>query len=461
MALSTGPSPAPESQPADPAGESPPCATAPAATAALPPRPIGFTGREEELGRLLNHLAPLHAEASAPPVPVFAITGMGGVGKTALALHAAHTAVGKGWFPGGTLFVDLHGYDDEPVTAERALGALLRRLGSRSERIPAALDELSALYRLALAQRAEDRGAVLVLADNASFPGQVRPLLPGGGPHRLLVTSRDSLPQLDARLLELAELTPSAGRHLVDLALRIADPDDSRAADDTAAAADLAARCGHLPLALRIASALLIADRGKPVAELAAEFRNTCQWLDHLDDGERSVRTTFDLSYRRLPPAQARLLRLLSLAPGPESSDEVVAVLAGEAAPPLRELAGLARAHLVERGSERRRWRLHDLVRTYGASLASGAEAESGRERVLAFYCGRAQAADAWLRWLPGMPVPGRFASRSEALAWLDAERTALLAATQWAEHVRHAHSALQLAECLEMYLEWRLFFGD
>ncbi|GAB2952076.1 AfsR-like transcriptional regulator TcrA [Streptomyces pseudoechinosporeus] len=439
---------------------------APTALDALPARAIGFTGREGELRSLLNALDPSPPERPAA-VLIAAVSGLGGIGKTALAVEAAYEGCERGWFPGGVLFVDLHGYDDDPVTADQALQALLRALGIEPEHIPATADERAALYRSTLAQRAQERGSVLVLADNASSPAQIRPLLPGRGErHRVLVTSRDRLPQLGARLLPLDQLTPKEAYDLLDLALRIADPDDSRCADEAEAASTLAERCGHLPLALQIAAALLVADRDKPVAELVAELTEFRDRLDHLDDGERSVRAAFDLSYRRLPPDQARLLRLLALAPGPDTSAEAVTALAATNAFPARALEALARAHLVERGSGRQRWRLHGLVRAYGASVVAGdpdltEEGEAAREWLLEFYWRCADAADDRLRWLPGMPEPGRFAGRTEALAWLDAERAGLIAAVQWGVEERYAFAAVMLAECLVNYLEWRRYFDD
>ncbi|MFC4464491.1 AAA family ATPase, partial [Streptomyces xiangluensis] len=362
---------------------------APTALDALPARAVGFTGRDDELRALLDAFDPSAPERPAA-VLVAAVSGLGGIGKTALAVEAAHEACGRGWFPGGVLFIDLHGYDDDPGTADQALEALLRALGTAPEHIPATVDERAALYRSTLAERARERGAVLILADNASSPEQVRPLLPGNTRHRLLVTSRSKLPQLNARLLPLNELTPQEAYALLDHALRIADPSDSRVADGPEAAAGLASRCGHLPLALQIAAALLVLDRDKPVAELVAELTEFRDRLTHLDDGERSVRAAFDLSYRCLPPEQARLLRLLSLAPGPDVSTEVVTVLAEADAPPTRALDALTRTHLVERGNGRGRWRLHDLVRAFGVGVVAGdaelvEEGEAARERVLGF----------------------------------------------------------------------------
>ena len=440
---------------------------APTALDALPARAVGFTGRESELRSLLDALGPAAASgAGSGAVLVAAVSGLGGIGKTALAVEAVHEACGKGWFPGGVLFLDLHGYDDDPVTGEQALEALLRALGTEPEHIPVRADERAALYRSVLAERGRERGAVLVLADNASASDQVRPLLPGDERHRLLVTSRTKLPQLGARLLSLDEMMPNEAYRLLDGALRVADPSDNRVAEESEAAAELASHCGHLPLALQIAAALLVLDPGKPVAELAAELSESRDRLMYLDDGERSVRAAFDLSYRRLPPDQARLLRLLALAPGPEVSAEVVAALTGVDTPPLRTLGALARAHLVEQGSGRGWWRLHDLVRAFGVGVVAGdvalrEEGEGARERLLAFYQRWAGAADARLRWLPGRSVPERFGDRGRALAWLDGERAGLVAAVQWAREERYAQRAVWLAECLAVYLQWRRYFDD
>ena len=438
---------------------------APTALDSLPPKAAGFTGRGDQLAELLGAFDPDGGEVPGA-VLVAAVSGLGGVGKTALAVEAVHAACDKGWFPGGVLFVNLHGYDDDHVTAEQALEDLLRALGTPPEHIPNGVDARAALYRSVLAARERELGAVLVLADNASSAEQVRPLHPGGVRHRLLATSRSKLPQLGARLLPLGELSPEEAYDLLDRALRIAAPGDARVTNESGAAAELALLCGYLPLALQIAAALLVLDRDKPVVELVAELAESGDRLQHLDDGERSVRAAFDLSYRRLPAEQARLLRLLALAPGPEVTAEVVAVLDGADAAPVRVLDALCRAHLVERGSGRGRWRLHDLVRAFGVGVVKGdaglwEEGETARELVLKFYCRWARAADGRLRWLSGRPVPERFMDRVSALAWLDAERAGLVAVMQWALEERYTDTAVGLSQYLAEYLYWRRSFDD
>lgn len=268
---------------------------------ALPPKVAGFTGRRDQLAELLGAFDPDGGEAPGA-VLVAAVSGLGGIGKTALAVEAAHAARKNGWFPGGVLFVNLHGYDDDYVTAEQALEDLLRALGTPPEHIPNGVDARAAWYRSVLRARERELGAVLVLADNASSAEQVRPLHPGGVRHRLLATSRSKLPQLGARLLPLGELSPEEAYGLLDRALRIAAPGDARVANESDAAVELALLCGHLPLALQIAAALLVLDGDKLVAELVAELAESGdRLLPHFDDGERSVAAAFDLSYRRSP----------------------------------------------------------------------------------------------------------------------------------------------------------------
>lgn len=158
-------------------------ASAPVALAQLPALVTGFTGREQELAQITALLDPAR---DAGAVVVSAVAGLAGVGKTALAVQAAYAVRQAGWFPGGMLFLDLHGYDDAPVVPGQALDALLRALGIAAEHIPPGTEERAGLYRSA----SQISDPVLIIADNASAEAQVRPLLPAPGPHRVVVTSR-------------------------------------------------------------------------------------------------------------------------------------------------------------------------------------------------------------------------------------------------------------------------------
>ncbi|MEU3663167.1 tetratricopeptide repeat protein [Streptomyces sp. NPDC032940] len=404
---------------------------------------------------------------------------MGGVGKTALAVEAAHRARARGWFPGGTLFVDLRGYDDDPVTADQAVLALLDALGVRDGELPPTTDRRYDAYRTLLAER---RDRTLLLLDNASDAAQYLPLLPGTDHHRVIITSRDRPDALPVRLIDLETLTPDESVALLTRALLDTDERDERPAREPEALRELASLCGHLPLALQIAAGMLRRRRHRDVASLVGEIRDAGDATAVLDHGSpgtdlygRSLvlRPVLETSYRRLPPDRARLLRLLCLAPGAETGTEVISALAGlDTESVLSLLEDLAARHLVKpvgggNGTVSvMRWRVHDLVRVFGAGVVAGdaksrEEGEAARERVLEFYRRWTDAADDRLRWLPGKPEPERFQDRGQALAWLDGERAGLVAAVEWGREERFADTAVRLALCLAEYLDWRRYFDD
>jgi tetratricopeptide (TPR) repeat protein len=426
----------------------------------LPPSVAGFVGRKHELEVLLGALG---SESLTGTVVVSAVAGMAGVGKTALAVTAAHTAMDRGWFPGGVLFLDLHGYDQVPVSSARALDSLLRGLGVPGADIPPETADRVGLYRSVLADLP---ASMLVVLDNASAAEQVRPLLPGDARHRVLVTSRHGLPQLGARLLELGVLSSADAVGLLDAAVRAANPADPRILEEPSWSNQVARYCGHLPLALQIAAALLALDPAKPVAELAVDLAEAHTRLDHLDDGERAVRAAFDLSYHRLPPDHARLFRLLGVHPGPDVAASTVAVLADRRELVTRRmLAELARAHLIEAAAVRGRWRMHDLIRIYAEQAPSHHSAADERQRARDRLCEHllylADAADDHLRALPQTPVPVEFTGRDAALAWFDAERAALVAVASMAADHGRDDIAHHLPARLVEYFMWRRNLDD
>jgi tetratricopeptide (TPR) repeat protein len=437
------------------------------ALAQLPPPVAGFTGRDDELAALERLLDPA---GTAGPVVVSAVAGLAGVGKTTLAVEAGHAARRRGWFSGGVLFIDLHGYDDALVEPAQALDALLRALGMPAERIPPTVEERAGLYRSVLA---EIRDPVLVIADNASAEAQIRPLLPGTGPHKMMVTSRHTLAGLDGRLVDVTVLDDAAAIELLDEALRAARPDDDRISFDRESAERLAQLCGGLPLALQIVAAVLKADLALNTIDLAGQLSDKKERLAGLryDDGGRtggpSVAAAFGLSYHRLDETAARVFRLLAVCPGSDASIAVAAVLANL---PVAEvhgiLAGLAAAHLIEAApGGPGRWQMHDLVRLYATQLLEegGGANERGKaiDRLLGHYVTNASAAADHLRALPGMEVPNLFAGRDAALAWLDGERASLVAAVQMAADIGRDQAAQQLTFALFGYFSYLNRFDE
>ncbi|MFJ8044047.1 BTAD domain-containing putative transcriptional regulator [Kitasatospora sp. NPDC096147] len=347
----------------------------------LPPALPTFVGRRAELG-FLDRLTRPTATGTPAPATVGVLTGGAGTGKTAVALHWAHRARER--FPDGQLHLDLHGYSlGPPLTPHEALIRFLRALGTEHARLPGTLDECASLYRSLLADR-----RVLVLLDNARDADQVRPLLPASAGSLTLVTSRDGLAGLTARdgarRLVLGVLPrPDA----VELLARIAGAERIRA--EPSAAAELAAACGHLPLALGIAAGRLAERPHRTVAQHAAELRDAEDRLTVLQidgDATSAVRAAFDLSYRALRPGPRRLFRLLALAPGDCLGTAEASALSGTtpaATGPLLEL--LAAAHLLDPiGPDR--YHLPDLLRRYAAERATAetgpVERAAARERL-------------------------------------------------------------------------------
>jgi tetratricopeptide (TPR) repeat protein len=439
----------------------------PVALAQLPAITAGFSGRQADLAMLADLLDP---NKNTGPVLVSAVAGLAGVGKTTLAVHAGHAALQRGWYQGGVLFIDLHGYDDQPVEPGQALDAMLRALGVRAEHIPASPDERGALYRSVLA---DIRYPVLVVADNASSEAQVQPLLPGTGPHKVLVTSRHTLAALEGPLVDVRVLDRDASVGLLDAALRLARPADDRIARDPEAATRLAVLCDGLPLALQIAAALLKADQSFGSDELADELQVEHQRLERLryNDGSGSdglsVAAAFELSYRKLDEDDARLFRLLPVNTGPDISTASAAVLADRTIGEVREvLAGLARAHLVEAAPGAiGRWRMHDLIRLYAARLSDGGVESDSREqargRLLSYYATMTTAAVSYLVGTSGADQPDCFKGRNDALDWLDAERSNLVTAASVAVNRMDNRVAFDLCKMLVDFLSWRRYIDD
>ena len=441
----------------------------------LPPAPAGFTGREAELATLRDFLDP-RRDSPFGDLTTCSVSGMGGIGKTALALIAAHDAHARGLF-GSAIFIDLCGYSERPVQATQALDAMLRALGVRDTDIPPTLTERAALYRSRLNTIMSESGApVLVVADNVSASQEITPLLPGGSPHRMLVTSRETLHTLPARNIDLRVLSLDSGARLLDSALRIHDSSDDRITNAITAARDVVELCGALPLALQIAAALLRRDPDKEVTELAeallAALTAVRSRLGELDDGRRAVRPAFDVSFQRLDPREQEVFQRLSLSPGPDLSTTAAAVLTGCEEHETREsLRRLASAHLIGRGAsgQKGRWSFHDLVRDYATerrqehahASPKTAEADAAAERRLfGFYQRLTEEADRHMSVLPGHVESNEFSGREAALAWLDAERANLVSVVTQTR-ASHPETATHLSLHLAEYLQVRRLVDD
>ncbi len=327
----------------------PPPAPAPAE---LPPAPADFTGRAQEAERLAEALT---GERTGPAVHT--VTGMPGVGKTALALVTAHRVAGH--YPDGQIHLDLRGSGPDPLHPADALGALLRLLGVPAGRTPGTLDERVRAYR----SRTAGRRLLLVL-DDADDERQVRPLLPATGGCATLVTSRSGLYALDGpERTPLGPLPAADARALFEkLAGR------SRASAEPGAVAGVLHACAGLPLALRIAGGRAAARPQWPLARLADRLADPRRTLAELTLADLSLTDRLWTGYRGLDPRSRRVLRFHS-ALGPHPLLPHAAAAALGTAPDRAEelLAGLAEAHWCEavrwRGGHG--YRLHPLVRLF------------------------------------------------------------------------------------------------
>jgi DNA-binding SARP family transcriptional activator len=412
--------------------------------AQLPPDIGDFTGRAGYVRRLGAALA---ATADRPAVlTISTVSGAGGIGKTALAVHAAHLAAPQ--FPDGQLYVDLGGASDHPADPADVLARLLRDLGSPAEDAPVTVAELTGRYRSVLADR-----KVLLLLDDAKDAAQVRPLLPGTADCLVLVTSRATLADLTGTYrFDLAELDrDEAG----ELFTRIVGAD--RVAAEPEAARRVLRSCAGLPLAIRIAGARLAARPRWTIEAMASRLAAGRDRLNELRVGDLAVRASFQLSYSTLGTAQAHAFRLLGLTPAGTFGLSAAAALTGlTMAETESVLDELTDAHLLE-APEPGRHRLHDLLRLFAAELAaaglSQAERDAATHRLVSWYAAALRSAGQALRPDPLPPggdlelprttgdIPG-FAAHKDALTWCELEEPSLLwaigaaAASRWHDHV-------------------------
>ncbi|GAA2422307.1 hypothetical protein GCM10010191_37560 [Actinomadura vinacea] len=332
--------------------------------AQLPGDVPDFTGR----ARLVEELAALLAEPRRA-VALVPIAGPAGVGKTALALHVAHRVRAR--FPDGQLYVNLRvaGTDPHPV-----LGAFLPALGVERDAIPSGLRERAALYRTRLAER-----RVLVLLDDARDARQVRPLLPGSPGCAVLITSRSKLGGLGAgRPVDLDVMEPGEARVLAG---RVAGED--RLAAEPAAARDLLAACGHLPLAVRIVAARLAARPSWTVASLVERLADRRRRLAELRVAGLAVEAVFQLGYDQLDPAQRRAFRLLALAESPTITREAAAALLGLPEHEADELCESLVDGSLLRSPAAGHYRYHALVELYARQRAETDEPPDERAAAL------------------------------------------------------------------------------
>ncbi|MCW2945554.1 MAG: transcriptional regulator, family [Actinoallomurus sp.] len=438
---------------ADDAWLSPGAAPAPVAgPSPLPPDIADFTGRAKQAAEMADAVTWRPEPYGA--VPIVAVTGRGGVGKTTLAVHVAHRL--RPQFPEGRLYVGLRGTDATPADPADVLGRLLRRLGVDGAALPDDPDERAELYRARL-----DGRRVLIVLDNAADEQQVRPLLPGSSACAVIVTARRRLTGLaGAARVELDAFDPAQA---MELLTRVAGPE--RVAAEPDAAERVTTLCDRLPLALRIAAARLAAKPHWTVDRLARRLADERRRLDELVHADLEVRGSLALSHRGLSAAAQRVFRLLGTL---EVADFAAWTAAALADVPVSEgedlVEELVDARLLEVAgcdvTEEPRYRFHDLLRVYARERALAEESPDALRAALS------RALSTWLalvgeaeRRLPNCyyaPLSGDAPRRPldragttallrDPLAWFESERSAITAV------VRQARAAGLPGLCWEL----------
>ncbi|MGX7674346.1 ATP-binding protein [Plantactinospora sp. DSM 117369] len=441
----------------------PPWGSKTLAPCTLPPDVPDFSGRAAESRLLLQNL-----KDGRGATPITVIAGMGGVGKTSLAVHVAHLAAAS--FPDGQLYIDLLGAQASPLEPQEVLARFLRRLGVPSRAIPTEVAEASELFRARLAHH-----RVLLVLDNAVSEEQVRPLLPGTATCAVLITSRNRLTGLEGPLRIDLEVLPAA--EALQLLSRVAGEPRVRA--ELVSATRIVELCGGLPLAVQIAGARLAARPRWQVADLAQRLRDQHRRLDHLVAGDLGVRASLALSYRGLDEETRRLFRLLGLVGVPDFPTWLAAAALDISLEHAEELLeALVDAQLIKScGSDpagQQRYRYHDLVRLFAIeeSRAAGDDPEAA--------LGRALGAWLWVTERMANVIPGPcYAAISgpaprvvlagleerltqvDPILWFDAECAALQAVVRQACALDLDDLAFDLAGCMEKYFDVRGMYGD
>ncbi len=404
---------------------------------ALPPGVRGFTGRDRELAYLDSVISD-----AAGTSPVAVISGMGGIGKTALVVRWAHSVADR--YPDGQLYVNLRGYDmRDPCSPLHALIALLSALGVPADRIPADEDRAAGMYRSILADK-----RVLVVLDNAQNVGQVRPLLAAGRHNAVIITSRDSLAGLVARdgakLLHLPVLTSEESARLLGDLLPASD------ANTPELHAELAQLCGYLPLALRIVIAQIATRPAGSVPDVVAALRtsNRLPALAIANDPDCTLATIFHHSYATLGTVEQRLFRLLGAGPCHTfTSDSAAAVGDTTCADAEEALKRLSEAHMIIFVGDGR-YGFHDLLREYATTRADrdddAAAVRASGDRLIDWY----------RTWVTEVASALATDGRHAETAIVDAEIPNLFAIIDHAAAVSRFDAAWAIPSALFRYLD-------
>src|ERR1700728_2265943 len=421
----------------------------------LPPDTMEFVGRGQELALLTGQ------HGGTPQVRV--IEGMPGVGKTALAVHAARAVAPQ--YPDGMLYLNLHTHDPggPSLDSAEALHRLLQMLNVPAAQIPDAMGKRAALWRAELSRR-----RAVVILDDAATSDQIRPILPEAGGCLILITARRGLPGLESAHVVNLDALPTDDA--VALFAQVASPSIVRNHDEAATAVEL---LGRLPLAIQLTAAGLA--RGYPfrLSDLAGELSQSGPGLD--DGGANpEVMSAFDLSYRALDADHQRFFRLLGLNPCSLVSLHAAAALGGCSLAEAEKACTVLLDHHLLAQDRAGQFRFHDLIRGFAAARAAhddpSAERRKAVARLLDYYLFSADKADQVLHpFRHRMPVSvthppvdsPALGTPEAAVGWLELEWRNILQAARHAGEHEWQRQCADLTHVLAGFVEIRAYLHE
>lgn len=459
-----------EAQPPPAAAQAEPPARPPAVPGMLPSDIADFIGRQAQLDVIRQRVTVPLAGDGRFAVPVIAVAGRAGIGKTTIAVHAAHSVATH--FPDGQLFADLHGGVSRPVHPMQVLDRFLRACGVQGTALPDTLGERAELYRMLLADR-----RMLIVLDDAAAESQVLPLLPGSPTSAVITTSRTRLGGLAGATHVDVDLFDAA--QSVELLSRIAGAERVRAEPESAAA--LAELCCFLPLALRIAGARLASRPHWAVEQLVDRLGDEARRLDELKHGDMGIRASLSLTYDALTEHARRLFRRLAILHSHIFSAWTGAALLDRPLADAQDLFDdLVDAQLIEVAGVGRnvnvQYRFHDLIRVYAHERLAAEEPPAERSAALARVLDalhrltetartREYGPPAGPHLRPGSdsPLPAELVERlvADPIGWFERERHVLLAGIRQAAQAGFVELCWRTAMNAEPFFELHVYLDD
>lgn len=427
----------------------------------LPPDITQFTGRRTELERVTTFLQQTHENSDAK-MALAVLTGIAGVGKSAIAIHAAYQL--KPNFPDAQLYVNLRGTESHPSEPFQVLASFIRALVGNNQPMPETLTERSNLYRSLLSNK-----RATIILDNAHNEAQIRPLLPLNGASAVIITTRQEVTYQDAASFEIEAMSEADAlkllEHWVGRDRNLAEPE---------AAKTIINLCRKLPLAICLIGGIFSDKPNWQLEDCAHLLALERQRLLSLRLSDLVVRASISLSYQELDENTARLFRRLALLTGTTFSSAVASsLLESDSENAIASIHQLVERQLIEIVSIDR-YRFHDLVRLFAKGKLAQEEPtlsrQAARLRISRWYLKTSQIMDLALNSdnyykfssaLKSEDTAQNLNLSLAALNWFELEQTNLLAALKWAYQIKAWEIVISLATNLVNFFNIYSYWDD